>query len=142
MADLTASPESPAILVIDDEPGHLRTLADILASEGLQPICCETGQAALVACAQSGAHVAILDLRLTDMDGLRLLDQLLQQSPDLQVIIHTGYASLDTAMAAVNRGAFAYVQKMGNVEEVVHGAAEVAEYEAVLRRMAQRAQTA
>lgn len=119
MQDLTPTPETPPILVIEDDPGHLRTLADILENEGLQPIGCQTGQAALAACEQSHAHVAILDLRLTDMDGLQLLDLLLQTTPNLKIIIHTGYASLDTAMAAVNRGAFAYVEKVGNVEELL-----------------------
>ena len=61
---------SPLILVIDDNPGHLRTLADILESEGLQPLCCQTGYEGLAACEQQAVHVAVLDLRLPDMDGL------------------------------------------------------------------------
>ncbi len=50
MQDLALSPESPPILVIEDDSGHLRTLTDILDSEGLQPISCQTGQEALIAC--------------------------------------------------------------------------------------------
>lgn len=113
------TPEIPPILVIDDNTSHLRTLADIVESEGLQPLCCQTGREALAACEQHEVHVAVLDLRLPDMDGLALLDALLRSRPQLKVIVHTGYASLDTAMAAVNRGAFAYVQKMGNIEELL-----------------------
>lgn len=113
------APGAPEILLIEDDEGHLLTLADILESEGLNPINCQTGHEALEACDRFHAHVAILDLRLSDIDGLQLLDLLLQKSPQLKVIIHTGYASLDTAMAAVNRGAFAYVEKVGNVEELL-----------------------
>ncbi len=113
------APGAPEMLLIEDDEGHLLTLADILESEGLNPINCQTGHEALEACDRFHAHVAILDLRLSDIDGLQLLDLLLQKSPQLKVIIHTGYASLDTAMAAVNRGAFAYVEKVGNVEELL-----------------------
>ncbi len=109
----------PGILIIDNDRGHLDTLADILDSEGFAPLCCQTGDAALEVCAQHEVHVAILDLRLGAMDGLGLLRQLCQQQPSLKIIIHTGYASLDSAMAAVNQGAFAYVQKEGNVEELL-----------------------
>ncbi len=112
------NPANPLILVVDDNPSHLRTLAEILESEGLQPLCCQTGREALAACEQHAVHVAVLDLRLPDMDGLQLLDAILHCRPQLKVIVYTGYASLDTAMAAVNHGAFAYMQKVGNVEEL------------------------
>ena len=107
------------ILVIEDNAAQLKTLSDILASEGFQPIACPTGQAALAACAEYDAHVAILDLRLPDMDGLALLNELKARAPSLQVIINTAYATLEAAMAAVNQDAFAFVQKMGDVAELL-----------------------
>ncbi len=112
---------SPAILVVEDNAAQLKTLIDILETEGLQPISCMTGREALAACQLDDVdvHVAILDLRLTDMDGLEVLTRLRQQIPDMQVIIHTGYATLDSAMEAINKEAFAFVQKMGNVEELL-----------------------
>ncbi len=119
MSDLMPAREKPPILVIDDDRGHLLILADILENEGLQPICCQTGQEALSMCTAYNAYVAILDLHLSDTDGLQLLGRLLQENPCLKVIIHTGYASLDSALAAVNCGAFAYVQKRGDVEELL-----------------------
>ncbi len=61
----------------------------------------------------------ILDLRLPDIDGLQILKALKAQNPDIKVIINTAYASLETAMAAINQEAFAYVRKMGNVEELL-----------------------
>ena len=119
MENPTKSPASSTILVIDDDQGQLRTLSDILKNENLAPICCPSGHEALHACGEHEVSVAILDLRLPDIDGLQLLDQLLQKSPDLKVIIHTGYASLESAMGAINYGAFAYVQKLSNIDELL-----------------------
>ncbi len=113
MAPFLPVPHKPGILIIDDDRGHLDTLADILDSEGFTPLCCQTGDAALEACAQQEVHVAILDLRLGAMDGLGLLRQLCQQQPALKIIIHTGYASLDSAMAAVNQGALPMCKRRG-----------------------------
>ncbi|MFQ5752492.1 MAG: PAS domain S-box protein, partial [bacterium] len=107
------------VLIIDDEPAHLKTIADILATEQLQPICCRNAKEALQVCKQQRVNVAILDLRLPDMDGLKLLKRLKQQNPDIKVIIHTGYASLESAVAAINEEAYAYVRKIGDVEELL-----------------------
>ena len=108
-----------AVLVIEDDGAQLKTIADILETEALQPVCCRTGRQALELCKERELTVAILDLRLPDMDGLELLKQLKQQSNDIKVIIHTGYATLESAVGAVNEEAFAYVRKMGDVEELL-----------------------
>lgn len=107
------------ILVIEDDEAQLRVLADILEMRNLRPICCQTGRAALQVCQQQEVNVAILDLRLPDVDGLQLLRQLKRRNSDIKVIINTGYASLESAMRAVNEEAFAYVTKMGDVEELL-----------------------
>jgi ActR/RegA family two-component response regulator len=107
------------ILLIEDDEAQLRVLADILEMRNLRPICCQTGRAALQVCQQQEVNVAILDLRLPDIDGLQLLRQLKRHNPGLKVIINTGYASLESAMRAVNEEAFAYVTKMEDVEELL-----------------------
>lgn len=114
-----ANEKGHPVLVIDDEPSQLKTIADILETEELQPICCRTGKEALQACKQYDVIVAILDLRLPDMDGLEVLRELRRQNPEIKVIINTGYASLESAMAAVNEEAYAYVKKMGDVGELL-----------------------
>ncbi len=107
------------VLVVDDDSAQLKTLADILAMENLEAICCQTGQEALHICRQREINVGILDLRLPDINGLDLLKQLKVQNPDIKLIINTGYASLESAMAALNEEAFAYVRKMGDIEELL-----------------------
>jgi PAS domain S-box-containing protein len=131
-------PMNSRILVVDDNPDHLRTLGATLESEGAQPLLCQTGREALTACEQHAVHVVVLNLRLPDMDGLQLLDALLRSRPRLKVIVHAGYATRDTAMTAVKHGAFAYVQKEGKVEELlahIHRAFHLylAEYSATLQ---------
>lgn len=109
----------PLVLVIDDKPSQRKTIADILETEAFQPICCKTGKVALEACKRHEVNVAILDLRLPDMDGLELLKQLKEENSEIKVVINTAYASLESAMSAVNDEAFAYVRKMGDVEELL-----------------------
>lgn len=111
--------ENSQLLVIEDHPAQLMTLTDILSADGLSPIGCLSGKEALAACEQHDVHVAILDLRLSDMDGLTVLQLLKERTPDIKVIINTAYASLESAIEAVNRNAFAYVQKMGNPDELL-----------------------
>ncbi len=107
------------VLVIEDDAAQLKTIADILESEDLQPICCSTGKEALNAVKQQELNVAILDLRLPDIEGLELLKKLKQHNPEIKVIINTGYASLESALEAINEEVYAYVRKMGNVEELL-----------------------
>lgn len=107
------------ILIIEDDIAQLKSLAHIMSVENLEPICCRLGKEALTVCREQKVNVAILDLHLPDMDGLELLRRLKKQNHDIKVIIHTGYASLDTAMAALNEEAFAYVTKTGRIEELI-----------------------
>lgn len=126
-------PATSILLVIENHPGQLETLHDICLADGLTPIGCLSGKEALAACQEHDVHVAILDLRLPDMDGLTVLEKLKERVPNIKVIINTAYASLESAIEAVNRGAFAYVQKMGDTDELlshIHRAfhAHLAEY--------------
>lgn len=117
--DPTTTNVNPPILIVDDDEAQLKTLSSIIELEQLRPICCRTATAALQACREQPINVAILDLRLPDMNGLELVRQLREQNPQIKVIINTGYASLDSALAAINESVFAYVRKMGDVTELI-----------------------
>ena len=73
---------------------------------------------ALKICHEQTVNVAVLDIRMPGMDGLRLLKALRAENPEIKVIINTGHATLELAINAVNEEAFAFVTKMGNVEEL------------------------
>lgn len=111
--------ENPYILIVDDDNSQLITLSDILREEKLQPICCKNAKEALVAINEYNIQVAILDLRLPDDDGITLLKKLKKKNPELKAIINTAYATLDSAVMAVNQEAFAFVKKMGDVRDLL-----------------------
>ena len=120
MSEETSSNGRNRVLVVDDDPGQVRTLADCLDIEDLDAACCHSGQEALAVCQKEPLHVAIIDLRLPDMAGMELLHQLREINPEIQVIIHTGHATLESAMEAVNVEAFAYVEKMSDPQKLMN----------------------
>ncbi len=107
------------VLVVDDDPSQLFTLEDILKEENLDPICCKSAREALLAMEKFEVNVAILDLRLPDDNGLDLLRKLKKKNPRLRAIINTAFATLDSAVTAVNEEAFAFVKKMGDVRDLL-----------------------
>ncbi len=107
------------ILLIDDDPSQLESLANLFELDGLNPICCLTAANALKVCKEQTVSVAILDLRMPDINGIDLLKLLKKFNPNIKVIIHTAYATVESAAAAVNEEAFAYIQKLGNVGELI-----------------------
>jgi signal transduction histidine kinase len=91
------------VLVVDDDAGMRETLQDILAADGIASVTAASGAAAIAAFAQGGISLALVDQRLPDVAGTDLAQQLKGQDPDLPVLMLTGYASTETAMAAVGR---------------------------------------
>ncbi|HLA63227.1 MAG TPA: sigma-54 dependent transcriptional regulator [Rhodothermales bacterium] len=98
------------ILVIDDEPRIRATLALCLEGEGYRVVTAASAGEALDA-ARDPFDVAFLDLRLGPADGLDLIAPLRESVPGLQIVVVTAYASLDTAVEAIRRGAFDYLPK-------------------------------
>lgn len=100
------------ILVTDDEKGMLFTLSGILEDQGYQVVSCQNGTEAIQYLSadqeQSSVDLVISDLQLTDMSGLGILTHLKHVNPDAGFILITANASLETAIDAVNQGAFAY----------------------------------
>jgi signal transduction histidine kinase len=110
---------SNSVLIIEDDFSQLKTLADILESEGFNPVCCKSDKEAFDALGKQEMNVAILDLRLGDVDGISVLKKLKKYDPEIKVIINTAYASLESAVNAVNEEAFAYITKMDDVENLI-----------------------
>ena len=119
MEQVSNNTGSNAVLIIEDDSSQLKTLADILETEGFLPICCKSEKEAYEALEKQEMNVAILDLRLGDVDGISVLKKLKKQDPEIKVIINTAYASLESAVNAVNEEAFAYITKMDDVENLL-----------------------
>lgn len=112
------SDESPTILVVDDERGMRTTLVGSLEENGYTLLDSENGRDAIRAIEEHRPEIVISDLRLPDVDGLEILQALIEASPDSAFIVVTGYASVDSAMEALNEGAYAYITKPFNMDEV------------------------
>jgi signal transduction histidine kinase len=105
------SPATAArILVVDDNPSFGDNLREILGDAGYTVHTAQNFATALRA-AQEGFDVALVDLRLPDGDGADLAGKLMEQSPDSEVVMLTGFATVESAAAAVRAGACAYLVK-------------------------------
>jgi PAS domain S-box-containing protein len=108
------------ILVVEDDEAQRHTLCDILQQEGFEPIACATAAEALESAQAANASVAIVDLRLPDMSGIEVLQELMKLLQGARVIIHTAYGSFESARDAINFGAFAYVEKLSDPRELIN----------------------
>jgi two-component system response regulator AtoC len=104
------------VLIVDDDAVSCRLLSEVLAGEGLLPLPETSPLRERVE--QGPVDLAILDLRMPEINGLDLLRRLRERIADLPVIIMTGFGSVDTAVEAIATGAVDYVSKPMNVEEI------------------------
>ena len=107
------------ILIIDDNPGFRKTLSDIFQNKGYVPIAASRGAEALNALHKNTFHVAIIDLQLPDMDGLPLMREVKNSFPATECIVLTGHASLPSVIEAINLGAYSYMRKPYDVEQLL-----------------------
>ncbi len=106
------------ILLVDDEPSMLEFLEYMLTKDGYRVTAAQEGAAARELISSSPFDLVISDLRMPDVDGLELLRSARGQDPELPFIFITAYASSDTAIEALKLGAYDYVTKPFQVEEL------------------------
>ena len=112
------SADKAQVLIIDGDPGMRSTLSDILKDAGYRVKDYGKGGEALDWLRKNPFDVVIVDIKLPDMGGMKLLEQIRLINPESAVIMMTGYASVETAVEAMREGAYAYVTKPFNVDEV------------------------
>jgi two-component system response regulator HydG len=110
--------EKTKILVVDDEVSHRTMLRAVLTAEGYAITEAADGSEALKAVAQEPFDLILMDLRMTTMDGIEALTRIRQISPLVPVLIMTAYASVKTAVEALKAGAFDYVTKPLDIDEL------------------------
>jgi DNA-binding NtrC family response regulator len=111
--------QKPSVLVVDDESGILDTLRILLRNEGFEVTTAQGGKAGLEQI-RTGIHDLILsDVRMPQVTGLDILNAAREQDPMTPVILMTAQASLQSAIQAVNSGAFYYIQKPFSNDELV-----------------------
>jgi DNA-binding NtrC family response regulator len=114
------SPLTGSRIVIADDDGPIRELlCDILEPEGAEVIAAATGKEALTAINEQGADLAFLDVRMPAPDGLTILQQLREQGNDLPVVIITAQESSTLTIEAMRHGAYDYLNKPFDTDDVV-----------------------
>ncbi|MBZ0267717.1 sigma-54 dependent transcriptional regulator [bacterium] len=106
------------ILIVDDEAGLRKVLQILLTKEGYDVSAASAGMEALELLDRESFDAVITDIKMPGMSGIELLANIRARDPGLPVIIMTAYASLDTAIEAVNQGAFHYFVKQTSNEEI------------------------
>ena len=109
-----------SILVVDDEEVMRDVLHTVLTQAGYDVCLAENGLEGLALARRTSFDAAIVDVMLPEMGGLEVLEELKRSDPELIVLMITAYASLETAITAMKKGAFDYVAKPFKHEEVLH----------------------
>ncbi len=99
------------VLLVDDEPLLLRSLRRILEAAGHRTALAESALAAEPWLADPALDVVLVDLLLGESSGLELLERLKREQPEVEVIVMTGHASIESAVGCIRRGAFDYLAK-------------------------------
>ena len=115
---------TPHILIVDDENTLRYFLKRTLEAEGYRVSEAADGQTALSLLERETFDLALVDLRMAGMDGLEVMRQFRQRSPETQIIIVTGFASVPSAVEALRHGAHDYLTKPFNTEELLASVAD------------------
>ncbi|HEY6871139.1 MAG TPA: response regulator [Geobacteraceae bacterium] len=107
------------ILIVDDDVNLRKTLADILRAKGYESIAVGKGAEGLALLEENRVNLVLLDLGLPDIPGLEVLNRVKAASPGAAVIILAGQATLDSAIEATNRGAFSYLKKPYEMDQLM-----------------------
>ena len=101
----------PRILVIDDEKAIRNTLKDVLEYEKYEVDLAEEGASGIEMFTQETYDVVLCDIKMAKMDGIEVLQKILEESTDVPVIMISGHGNIDTAVDSIKKGAFDYISK-------------------------------
>ncbi len=120
MSETRKSAPPPSLLVVDDEEIVRESLASWFREDGWRVDVADSAAVALRLAAEQAHDIALVDIKMPKVDGLQLQARLAEVRPDLTVIIMTAYASVDTAVRALKAGAFDYIVKPFDPDELLH----------------------
>ena len=110
---------NPKVLIIDDDQAMLDLTRFHLQSRGYEVSMAETAREGLELIATGGFNIALTDFSLPDLDGIELVKQIKETSPDTEIIMITGYGSVEKAVDATKAGAFYFLEKPVDFEELL-----------------------
>lgn len=129
--------EKNRILVVDDDEDIRKTLKAILEEEGYNVDTVANGKEAIEKSNGNFYNLALIDIRLPDMDGTALLTEMKETTPKMIKIIITGYAELENAIEAVNKGADGYLVKPLKIDKLLEMIREHLKRQGEARRYSQ-----
>lgn len=112
--------EAFSVLLVDDEEEFLRTIIKRLNRRGINASGANRGEQALELIAENQPDVVVLDVKMPGMDGLEVLRRIKAQWPTTEVIMLTGHASVEAAVEGMDQGAFDYLMKPADFEDLLY----------------------
>lgn len=111
-------PEQRQVLIVDDEPNLRRILSAQLTRDGYDVLSAEDGEAGLALLRENHINLVITDLKMPRVDGMTLLKRAIEEEPELPVVVITAHGTIDTAVEALKLGAFDFVTKPFDKDEL------------------------
>jgi len=116
---------SEKVLLVDDEEEFVETLAERMRSRGMQVSTTASGAEALERVNEEDFDVVVLDLRMPGIDGIEALKRIKRNRPDIQVVLLTGYATVEKGVEAIKEGALEFLEKpvdIASLTDAIHKA--------------------
>jgi len=114
--------EKMKLLLVDDEPRYLETTQKLIERKGYEVWTAPSGEKALEIMAAHNIHVVVLDVKMPGMDGNETLKYIKEMYPLTEVIMLTGHATVDSAIDGLKSGAWDYLMKPADVEQIIEKA--------------------
>src|ERR1700744_3569725 len=111
-------PARTQVLIVDDEPNLRKILSAQLSRDGYDVLTAEDGEQGLDLLREHHIDLVITDLKMPKVDGMTLLKRALEEDPELPIVLITAHGTIDTAVEALQRGAFDFVTKPFDKDEV------------------------
>lgn len=123
----------PTILVVDDDQYVREAIQTLLGQRGFRVLACESGYDALRALGEEPVDLVLSDVRMPLISGIELLEKIRERDPETPVILMTGYAELNTAVTAINKGASDFLLKPFNSAYLVHAVEKAVDHYRLIR---------
>ena len=111
--------EKMRIMLVDDEERFLATTSKLLTRKGYEVITAASGAEALRQLTDFTVHVVVLDVKMPGMDGIAALREIKRLSPDVEVLLLTGHATVESAVEGLEAGASDYLVKPCNLDDLI-----------------------
>ena len=115
----SAKSDRATILIVDDDEKILFAFQEVFKAEGYRSILARNGEEAVQECLSAHPDAVFMDITMPKLDGLGALQRIKEQTPQIPVILITGFGTMQTAIKAMQHGAFEYLTKPLDLEEFV-----------------------